>query len=87
MKKILFIEDKKGEMDYYYLDTDKAELIYEDFSDVNNPRSLYQTKKKNYFRTYKNGTIEPLTDDQAKEFLGNKDPDLFIKVFGKTKEW
>jgi len=66
-------------------DTDKAELLWTErlFRKV---RNYYRTEKKNYFCVYANKEIYPMTEDEFKEYLGEKDPDRYIELFGSPEE-
>ena len=61
-------------------DIDKSELIYEE---EDSHRRLYRTKKGRWFKFYPNGVIYPITEDEAKVYLGEHDADLFIEIFGE----
>lgn len=61
-------------------DTDKSELIYEE---QDTHRQLYRTKKGRWFKVYQNGVITPITEDEAKAYLGEHDAELFVEIFGE----
>ena len=60
-------------------DTDTAEFIYED---ARQKRRLYRTPAQNYFLYYQDGDITAMTEESAKEYLGNKDADKYIEIWG-----
>lgn len=47
--------------------------------------NMYKTKNGTYFKTNYDG-ITPLTNDEAKEWLGKVDADMYIKEFGDVEE-
>ena len=60
-------------------DTTTASVVFSDGT-----TALFKTKNDAYFRTSSEG-IEPLTDDEAKAFLGVADADAYIKEFGSVE--
>ena len=46
--------------------------------------TLWKTENKSYFRVTPEGII-PMTEDEAKEYLGVKDADAYIKEFGSVE--
>ena len=60
-------------------DTTTSTIIYTGASE-----SLYKTENKSYFRVTPEGII-PMTEDETKEYLGVKDADAYIKIFGKVE--
>lgn len=61
-------------------DTSTATIIYAGGSDA-----LYRTKNNAYFRN-SSGEIIPMTEEEAKEWLGMVDADTYIQEFGKVEE-
>ena len=64
-------------------DTEKSILVYQDTA---TRRQLWKTVNKTFFFTFQNGSIEPVTTEGAKEYLGLVDVEAYIKVFGDPKE-
>lgn len=64
-------------------DTSTAELIFV-VEDSN--RKWYKTKKGNYFLLYPNGEIIAKTEDEVKEFLGEKSIEKYIQLFGEVED-
>lgn len=73
MKKIV-----KGKL----YDTDNSDLVYSDNSSV---RKLYRTQDGFFFMMFRDGSIVPKTEDSAKAYLGEKDPDKYIEIWGNPK--
>lgn len=63
-------------------DTEISELIYSE----DNERFLYKTKNGNFFAMYRNGEIFSRSESQVKEYLGEKDVDKYIEIFGKPED-
>lgn len=63
-------------------DTDKAELIY--FDDVKD-RTLYRAENGHFFTFYRNGQIIPRTDEAVKAYLGQRDVNKYIELFGNVE--
>lgn len=63
-------------------DTDKSELIY---TDVANKRRLFKTENNRFFIVYNNGEIVPKTEQNAKDYLGERDIDKYIELFGEVE--
>ena len=67
-------------------DTDKAKLIYTE-TESSNRRQLWQMKStQTFFFTFGNGSIEPISEEQAKAYLGLVDVSVYIEVFGEPQE-
>lgn len=67
-------------------DTDKAKMIYTEI-ESSNRRQLWQMKStQTFFFTFGNGSIEVISEEQAKAYLGLVDVSVYIKVFGKPEE-
>lgn len=64
-------------------DTDKSELVY---TEEEGKRWLYRTKKGSFFKAYSTNDIVPITDEQAKEYLGEHDVEKYIEYFGEPEE-
>lgn len=64
-------------------DTDTAELIYFEES---TKRKLYRTPKGRFFIAYPNGVITPKTDEETMAYLGERDAEKYIEVFGVVEE-
>lgn len=60
-------------------DTTTSECLYSGTSET-----LWKTENKSYFRATPEGII-PMTEDEAKEYLGVKDADAYIKEFGSVE--
>ncbi|MBR2493283.1 MAG: hypothetical protein IKB64_07495 [Paludibacteraceae bacterium] len=66
-------------------DTDKAELLYT-YVSFRKRKLYYRTEKHNYFCVYSNKEIQPMTEDEFKEFIGEVDPYKYIELFGMPEE-
>ena len=66
-------------------DTDNAELLYT-YVSFRKRKLYYRTEKGNYFCVYSNKEIQPMTEDEFKEFIGEVDPDKYIELFGMPEE-
>lgn len=64
-------------------DTEESELLY---TDTATDRKLYRTRKGNYFLAYPVGAITPKTEEETRVYLGSKDADAYIRVFGMPEE-
>ena len=64
-------------------DTAASTLIYLDES---NNRRWYKTQNGNYFVLYGTGKIAPKSEDAVKDFLGQRDVEKYIELFGKPQE-
>ena len=64
-------------------DTDTATMVY---FEENTKRRLYRTPKGNFFIMYPNGIITPKTEEETKSYLGEKDVDAYIEIFGEPEE-
>ena len=64
-------------------DTSASDVIY-----INEMygRKLFRTKNGNFFMFYPTGEIVPKTEDEAKEFLGLYDTDIYISLWGEVEE-
>lgn len=60
-------------------DTTTSEVIY-----ASGTEALFKTKNGAYFKTASDG-ITPLSDEEAKEWLGVIDADAYIKEFGTVE--
>ena len=49
-------------------------------------RTLYMTNNGNFFMLFRNGEIVPRTEESAKEYLGEKDVEKYIEVWGKPED-
>lgn len=63
-------------------DTETSTLLY---VDEMLSRKLYKTDYGNYFMVYKNGEITEKSEESAKEYLGQYDPDLYIDLWGNPE--
>ena len=64
-------------------DTEKSDLVY---FDVSKTRKYYMTKKRRFFVLFKNGLIEPVTEDFMIDLLGTYDIEKYIEIFGEPEE-
>lgn len=64
-------------------DTEVSKLIYVEES---THRSLYQTPNGAFFTLYPTGEIVPKTEENTKVYLGERDADKYIEIFGKVEE-
>ena len=64
-------------------DTDKATQIH---IDPLSRSRLYVTPEGRFFTMYPNGEIVPKTEENAKIYLGARDVDMYIKLFGEVEE-
>jgi len=64
-------------------DTDTAELVY---FDLNTKRGLYRTVNGAFFTLYPNGEITARAEKYAKQYLGERDVDKYIEIFGNVEE-
>lgn len=60
-------------------DTTTSAVIY-----AGGTEALFKTENDAYFKTSNSG-ITPMTDEQAKEWLGVIDADTYIKEFGTVE--
>lgn len=60
-------------------DTEKSEKLY---LDQVNKRTLWRTEDGNFFMTFMTGEIVPKDESSVKAYLGDKDVDLYIELFG-----
>lgn len=60
-------------------DTTTSSVIFADGTET-----LFKTQNGAYFRTSSEG-IEPMTEEDAKEYLGIHDADVYIKEFGTVE--
>ena len=64
-------------------DTDKAELLYyEEKTD----RWLYKGENGHYFMYFLNGVISPKSEEFVKDYLGQRDIDKYIELFGEVDD-
>lgn len=63
-------------------DTDTSTQLYQEEL---TGRSLWKTQDGNFFMVYKNGEIVPKSEDSTKAYLGEKDVDLYIEIFGNPE--
>ena len=63
-------------------DTDASELIH---FDAAAKRKLYKTENGNFFVLYNNSEIYPKTEESTKEYLGEKDVDKYIELWGNPE--
>lgn len=67
-------------------DTDTATRVYEEVV-FGKRRTLYITKHGAWFLFYHSKKeIVPKTEDEVKEYLGEKDVDKYIEYFGEVPE-
>lgn len=66
-------------------DVDKATLIYKD-DKHRQTRSYYKTNNGNYFCVYGDDKINPMTEDEIKELLGEDNIDVYLKFFDEPPE-
>lgn len=64
-------------------DTQNAKIIHEDKL---TERTLYMTNNGNFFMIFRNGEIVPRTEESAKEYLGERDVEKYIEVWGKPED-
>lgn len=64
-------------------DTDTATLLY---YDADTKRCFYQTQNGTFFTLYPNGEIVPRAEKYAKQYLGERDVDMYIEIFGNVEE-
>lgn len=64
-------------------DTDKAEKIY--FDDKTD-RTLYRGENGRFFTFFLNGAISPRTEEAVKDYLGEKDVNKYIELFGEVED-
>lgn len=64
-------------------DTAMSTLIYLD--EVNN-RRWYKTQNSNYFVLYGTGEIAPKSEEAVKAFLGQRNVEKYIELFGEPQE-
>jgi len=70
-------------IDGYLYDTENSELIHEE---KDTKRRIFKTKHGNFFRAFRNGSISPMQEEDVKEYLGTKDIDKYIEIFGNPQE-
>lgn len=68
--------------DYLY-DTDTATVVHVE-EDTN--RILYITPNGNFFMFYPNGEILPKAEESTKDYLGKRNVEKYIEIFGEPKE-
>ena len=64
-------------------DTDKSELVH---IDSITKRRLYRTPGGCFFSMYPNGEIVPKTVENTKVYLGEKNVEKYIELFGEVEE-
>lgn len=64
-------------------DTDNATEIY---FDEEKKRHWYRTNNGNYFIAFPNGEITVVSEQVAKDFLGKRDIDKYISIWGVPRE-
>lgn len=64
-------------------DTEKSTLIY---TEKDTKRRLFQTPNNHFFMCYISGEIVPKSESETKDYLGERDIDKYIEIFGEPKE-
>lgn len=64
-------------------DTTSAKLIY---LDETNNRRWYKTQNGNYFVLYGTGEIAQKSEEAVKDYLGQRDVEKYIELFGEPQE-
>lgn len=63
-------------------DTDTSELIHYDAAEN---RKLYKTENGNFFVLYNNSDIYPKTEESAKDYLGKRDVEKYVELWGNPE--
>ena len=64
-------------------DTEVSNLVY---VDEKKNHKLYRTPNGNFFIVYPTGELYPKSLESAKDYLGKRDVDAYIRVFGEVEE-
>lgn len=73
-------------------DTSTAKPLLETYRGVGIRGELYQKKTGEFFVAHftqwegQSDSIEPITEEKAKELIGEADGELFEKIFGEAEE-
>lgn len=67
----------------FLYDTDRASIIH---IEEDTGRILYQTSNGNFFMFYANFEIVPKTNESAREYLGKRNVEKYIELFGEPEE-
>lgn len=88
MIKVLAYEKAGKAKKFYKIDTDTSEIVYEEDSSTGGKKTLYCSENGGYYKVVGNGDASLLTEEQAQDWLAEKDPDKFLKIWGReTSEW
>lgn len=70
-------------IDNLLYDTDTATLIN---TEKENNRKLYKTPNNNFFMLYPTGEIKPKTENSVRDYLGIRNVEKYIELFGEPEE-
>jgi len=73
-------------------DTETAAYLFESYRGVGNCGELYRKKNGEFFIAHltswegKSDSIEPISEEYAKELIGREDGDMYESYFGAVEE-